>query len=457
MQSWTVTRISRLRWLPVALLLTPVPALANGRFPAASQFLTSQPERLALRATFGLLVSADQGASWEWICEEAMGFNGNQDPAVAITPQGSLLAGLAEGLSVSQNGGCAWSFAAEGLEHQLVIDVAVRRAAPSAAYALTSTLTSGDGGAPAFRSQLFVSRDDGRAWQPVGAPFDPAFRAETIEVAESDAARLYVSGVRGGGSSAKGVLFSSGDGGMTWQERPIALETPQEKAPFLAAVDPADPERLYVRTAGVASGRLLVSTDGGESFRVLYTSRGPLLGFALSPDGTTIFVGGPLDGLLAASKAEERFESRASIEVQCLATQGDSIWACSNDTTSFLLGVSRDGGRTFEAKVRLAAIKGPLVCGVPAQPAGCGARWPDLRTRFAAVAGDGGAGSADAGARDAPSDVPTGQAPSSKGGGCALSPGPAGSARQGLVLLSAIAACALALRRIRNRSGRDLP
>jgi hypothetical protein len=401
-------------------------ASANGRFPAASQFVPVVDNQLVLRATFGLLLSGDKGASWSWVCEEAVGFTGNQDPAIAVTAAGTILAGLAEGLSISADGGCGWAFAAQGLEKQLVIDVAVRKAAPSTAYALTSTLKTGDGGAPAFNTQLFRSADDGKTWTAVGPAFDPTFRGETVEVAESDPNRLYVSGVRGGGSTALGVLFVSVDGGGTWQERAVALELPNEKAPYLAAVDPADANRLYVRTAGVSGGRILVSTDGGVSFVVSYKSKGPLLGFALSADGATVFAGGPQDGLLAATREGLQFEPRSATEVQCLATQGDVLWVCSNDATSFLLGASSDGGRTFQPRLRLAQIRGVLACPAPEQPMQCAARWPALREQVGAgvppatgqpdagVAADAAVPTVDAGAAQ-----PT-SASSSDGGGCSI-------------------------------------
>jgi hypothetical protein len=60
------------------LLLTGS-AAANGRFPKAQQIVTapgSGGKTIFLRATFGVLVSRDAGATWSWICEQAIGFSG---------------------------------------------------------------------------------------------------------------------------------------------------------------------------------------------------------------------------------------------------------------------------------------------------------------------------------------------------------------------------------------------
>src|SRR4051812_35323444 len=53
-------------------------ARANGRYPAA-QMLATRPgdddaQTMALRTTFGLLLSKDGGKSFRWVCEKALGF-----------------------------------------------------------------------------------------------------------------------------------------------------------------------------------------------------------------------------------------------------------------------------------------------------------------------------------------------------------------------------------------------
>src|SRR6187402_1605596 len=71
-------------------------ARANGRFPAANHLVVhpEAPRELVLRATFGLLVSRDAGATWHWVCERAVGFSGAQDPPVLVTQGGAVLAAL---------------------------------------------------------------------------------------------------------------------------------------------------------------------------------------------------------------------------------------------------------------------------------------------------------------------------------------------------------------------------
>ncbi len=96
-----------------AVTLAGLPALANGRFPAAGLVATdpSDPAHLIVRTTYGLTITHDNGAHWGWVCEAAIGYGGTEDPMVAITKDGSIIAGIFEGLSASHDQGCQWDFA----------------------------------------------------------------------------------------------------------------------------------------------------------------------------------------------------------------------------------------------------------------------------------------------------------------------------------------------------------
>src|SRR5579871_5837182 len=94
-----------------ALLLADVPASANGRYPAYNELLVSpgDPDFIVLRATFGVVLSHDRGASWTWLCEEALGLDpsAEEDPSLAVSGSNALVAGIYGGLEVSPDGGCA--------------------------------------------------------------------------------------------------------------------------------------------------------------------------------------------------------------------------------------------------------------------------------------------------------------------------------------------------------------
>src|SRR5688500_8131542 len=71
----------------------------------------SDPARIALETTFGLVVTRNGGTSWEWICEEAIGINDNQHAAIHWLPGGELVAASYRGVYLSRDQGCSWTAA----------------------------------------------------------------------------------------------------------------------------------------------------------------------------------------------------------------------------------------------------------------------------------------------------------------------------------------------------------
>jgi hypothetical protein len=344
-------------------------ASANGRFPATNQLVIApaDPSFLVLRATFGILVSHDAGATWDGICESAVGFNGAEDPAVAVTSKGNILAGLYEGLSVSPDQGCSWGLASE-LSGWVSADVSVRRDDPHAAVTVAWVQSTDDAGLSTFANRVFETADDGAHWMPAGARIDPSALVQNIDLAPSNPQRIYVSGVHGIYETNDVPLFVSDDGGRTFAERPVPVNIALEAGAFLAAVDPSNPDRVYLRTSPIS--RLLVSDDAGRSFRAPLQFAGEMQGFALSPDGETIFAGGPSDGLWVGDAATLSFHEVSTLPIQCLAARDGALYACSDDSR-FALGVSQDRGVSFTPLLRLEGIRGLLACPATSATAAC--------------------------------------------------------------------------------------
>src|SRR4051812_12470265 len=150
-------------WGPLfgcALMTTA--ASANGRFPAAGQlvFAPDDPSTLAIRATFGVLVSRDSGKTWDWICEKAMGYGGSvEDPSIALTSGPGLLVGTQEGLATSGDA-CSWTlFPALGSP---IMDLVVRKDDPKGAIALVSVAGKvDDAGNATYQNILYGTKDSG--------------------------------------------------------------------------------------------------------------------------------------------------------------------------------------------------------------------------------------------------------------------------------------------------------
>jgi hypothetical protein len=366
-------------FLPVFLTVTK--ASANGRFPAANRIVLSpsDPNLVIVRATYGILPSPDHGTTWRFLCEDALGLpqSSSSDPALALTQNNALVAGLSipGGLEVSADLGCNWSCAGGALANETIADIAVRPDGHGL-VALTSTLL--DDAGSGRHSQVLQSSDDGAHWTPLGVALDPSLLVTTIDVAPSNSHRLYVSATRGAGPTRTAALDVSDDDGATWIERPIPVEPGYESSAYIGGVDPVDADRVYVRSVrslpGPQPSHLLVTADAGRSFRSALDLPDPMLGFALSPDGSKVYAGSVAAGLFVGDRATTTFVSRSPIHVQCLATRGAELWACSDRPSGFLAGISTDDGATFTPRLHIDSVQAPVPCGVTGQTSfACGA------------------------------------------------------------------------------------
>jgi uncharacterized membrane protein YgcG len=365
--------------LAAPLVLTPRTASANGRFPLADQLVVDpkDPSHLVLRTTFGILESSNAGARWSWICEAAVGYGGTQDPAIGVMADGSILAGVFEGLALSHDRGCSWAFAPEPLAAEYTIDVSVHRDDPSRAVAITSTGT-GSG----FHVILAETKDNGVTWSQAGNALLSDLIALTVDVTPSMPERVYASGLVG--KALAPALERSDDRGVNWTR--TYLDAAYAKGvPFIAAIDPQNPDRVYVRLSGTTADgtmpldRLLVSDDGAATFKEAYVGSGDLLGFALSPDGKRVAIGGPKDGIRIADATDLAFQQVSEIFTRCLTWTAEGLYACGNEfQNGFTVGLSKDEGKTFTPIYHLKDIC-PLECPAGAKtPAACKESWPGI-------------------------------------------------------------------------------
>lgn len=375
---------ARLRPLFLAsmLVLAANSAGANGRFPATNQVIArpGHAEQLALRTTFGLLRSDDGGAHWDWVCEDAVGYSGVVDPPLAWHRDGALVAGLFDGLSTSSDTACTWS-RDPSIGKQVVVDVSAANAEATRLEALTGSYDpQSPPGQPRYVSAIWTSSLDAKAWTQSSSLLPSDVLVESFDRAASDAQRVYVTGESEAGGSRVGVFLRSRDGGQSWDRKSFPFEPNGERSLFLAAIDPVRADRLYVRTNGTESGRVLVSDDAGETFRVVWSGANPQ-GFALSPDGARVWVGSFRDGLSRAATSDFVFTTVNRTPIGCLHAAGQALFACSLDAYGFAAARSDDGGSTLVPLLKLPEIRGPRACSGPGD-AGvnvCLATWPVVK------------------------------------------------------------------------------
>lgn len=373
-----MVKLRRIQSLGIAVvvnfcLFVPHIARANGRFPIADQLVIdpADPSHFVLRTTYGILGSTDAGANFSWMCEVAVGYGGTQDPAIGILADSTILAGVFEGLAVSHDRRCSWSFVGNPLNDEYVIDVSVHHGDPSRAVAITSTGTD-----TGFHVILAETSDNGVTWTQAGTPILSDMIALTVDVAPSNSDRVYVSGIVG--KSYAPAIERSDDRGKTWK-RTYFEATYAKDVPFISAIDPVNPDRVYLRMSGDPLDRLLVSDDGATTWTEAYAGMADLLGFALSPDGSRVAVGGPSDGIQVANTTDFAFQQTSMLVTRCLTWSATGLYACANQfVDNFTLGLSKDEGITFTPLYNLTDIC-PLECADAAPgPAACKMYWPSI-------------------------------------------------------------------------------
>jgi hypothetical protein len=94
----------------IAVAAGAAPAAANGRMPATStlHFRPGSTTDLYVGATWGLIFTSDGGATWRWVCEQAVGYGGEYDPDYVVTRAGALWATTLDGLPTT-SAGCVWT------------------------------------------------------------------------------------------------------------------------------------------------------------------------------------------------------------------------------------------------------------------------------------------------------------------------------------------------------------
>ncbi len=345
--------------------IVPANVLANGRFPFAQSVIVGPAgpmQQIVLRATFGLVWSHDAGRTFQWVCEQSIGFEGNWDPPTVFGAS-ALHVGLPDGLTES-TAGCTFSRNAS-VGRTPIIDLAAT-ANGATIFAIEAV--------PVAENRLFISNSGGADFV-VGARTPAGLILDTVEFAPSNIDRVYVTGTDPTTRIAR--IFRSDDRGSTINALP-ALEAGITAA-FVSGVAATNPDDVWIRVQSDRGSRLLRSLNGGATFREQYRGVGELVGFALADDGR-VWVGGPDDGL-QFSRDGSTFASISTVKLSCLRHRDRALYVCADWLNEpFALARWTDGEAAMVPLLQFDQIRGPAVCDPQSSTQiECAPRWPVLQ------------------------------------------------------------------------------
>lgn len=172
-------------------------------------------------------------------------------PSLAVSSEGHVLLGTAQGVIRSPASVPSWTPANRGLIRSLVISFATGRAGALFVHG--------------YKADVLRSLDGGATWT---VSLSPGTDVGTVAAAPGEPGTLYFSSALPVGEEPR-LLWKTTDNGDTWNALPYPLRDPTIWLGVQdLAVDPSDPQTVFL-AADVSSGAqsgLLRSRDGGRSW-----------------------------------------------------------------------------------------------------------------------------------------------------------------------------------------------
>lgn len=356
---------------PLAGLLAEREASANGRPPTTStiSFRRGMEREVAVGLTFGLLVSRDGGATWSWMCEDAIGYGGAYDPDYVLTSSGALLGTTFTGIKAMRDG-CTFGPTAAGARYASAIAQGPDGRLYHATVETPTAMTPGD-------SKIYRSDDDGETWPASSAPGQLNDWWQSLEVAPSSAGRLYLSGHRfipapGGGTTKAFLLFRSDDAGVSWQPLPagqLAMMAGSELE--IAGISHSNPDLVFARVRAEDNGSadaIYRSADGGMTWtRIL--ARSAAIAFVVRRSGELVAATQTQGAMRSTDNGATWIALASPPHINCLTeNSAGEVWACTQNyggaqAPSDGFGIMRSVDLiTWTGGLKYQQIKAPVAC-----------------------------------------------------------------------------------------------
>jgi len=248
----------------LAALLIPAIARANGAFPDSQSIMTpdGRPHAIRLATNFGIISSDDDGQTWVWSCERPQTNNGSlyqMGPA----PANRIYTISSEGLAFSDDDSCGWALAGGAAANASMLDAFPDPTNANRVLAVAATPMDGGGASYA----VIESSDGGATFGPTRYTATPGDNITGVEIARAAPMTVYVTMTSGTAFAPK--LARTTNGGGTWQTEDLSAKLPTKTTLIrIIAVDPANADRVFLRTHSPAGDAFAVAVASGSTFTV---------------------------------------------------------------------------------------------------------------------------------------------------------------------------------------------
>jgi len=402
------------------------PAMADGGIPRGNGILfePGNPAHIVIRSIYwGLFEERSVQNGFKLLCSQAYGgkaLNPEDHPTVVTQGGRILVANDFAGL-ISSDDSCDWK------QVDAFNGEPVQGLAPADATGKSFVAVTVQGENSGVTSRVYSSTDRGDTWTRLKGAIQADISISGIAVAPSDPMRIYAVGV--GINNGPRMVAVSTDGGATFNMLPVGAMMEYDAtqiAPLsVVGIVPNDPNTLFVRangsdTAGyVLADELWVSSDAGKTWKKAYqpADMHDLPGFALTPDGKSVLISGPAEGIKQATLSDVvaakdgAFTQIFSGNVWGLAFIDGKLYAGNDDYAMkppFMLGVSTDQGKTFSPLLHHCDVGFPTCSPTSTMTQVCTEQWTRYSgyvTDYIDVCHGGAAGAAGAGGSAASSGM----------------------------------------------------
>jgi photosystem II stability/assembly factor-like uncharacterized protein len=337
-------------------------AHANGAFPDSLSILVppDRPHEITLATNFGLISSNDDGKTWSWSCETTITSNGYLYQ-IGPAPQDRLFAVSGGGnLAISDDRACTWTAAMGAALSGSVVDVFPDPLDARRVFAIVSP----DGRVGSQSTYTLVATTDGAATFHTLLTGTKSQVLTGVEVPRKGPKIIYVTASVAPKFSPE--LLQSTDDGATWQTIDLGAELDATDA-RLAAVDPEDANKLFLR-ATTATGEELAVVDvaGGTARSPVMLPAGSLTAFAKLASGSILVAGQTADEsfLYRSTDGGLTFTRIMSApHLRALAERDGVVWgAADNKVDGYAIVSSTDEGQTWRPVMRFDQVSAISDC-----------------------------------------------------------------------------------------------